>query len=693
MTDAVDQRRGIARKSRQLLPVLLRRWRPYAPVTLLTLALSAYTIRGVFAKCGHPAVPLDDAFIHFQYAKRLAGGHFFSYVDGDAYSSGATSLLWPLALAPFYLLGLRDLSIIWAAWLFGFVALGALAVETYRLALPLAGRAASIGAGAMVLSFGGYLWCAASGMEVVPLAWALAFGLRKSIEWGELRAAKRTEKHWRTLLAIALLAPLLRPEGALVSVMAFAVLASCPGPRPRALAVLALVGPLVVPTLNFLFTGRAASSTAIVKWLPGNPYYGHGAALASAVRDNVVLFFDNLLDGREWSAVFVPSGAKPYAIAALCAIPAAGFFRGRVLRAGLVFAMAAAILVPCTYFTFLWNRLRYLWPFAFAWFIGFSCLAASIGEIVALARPRWRLVAGVLSGLFAGALASRLGWTLDDLWSSASAIDRQQVALGRWAEATLAPNARIGVNDTGAISYLSERKTFDVVGLTTRGEAPFWVAGAGSRFEHYERLLRADPGRMPTHFIVYRHWMACDPVLGRELHEETVIDQTILGGATMTAYEARYDSLGSGDRPDAEHDPEPIDELDVADLESEKEHGYELGPARDVDDQVISYESGRRTIVDGARLHRTFDHFAFHGGRSGLPAVFVARLNAEAPTEVEASVGGATIGTALVTSGWTEVRFEVPARLVEARMPASVAARAGGRFGSAHYWLLPAVQR
>jgi hypothetical protein len=545
----------------------------------------------------------------------------------------------------------------------------------------------------MVLSFGGYLWCAASGMEVVPLAWALAFGLRKSIEWGELRAAKRTEKHWRTLLAISLLAPLLRPEGALVSIMAFALLASCPGPRPRATAVLALAGPLVVPTLNFLFTGRAASSTAIVKWLPGNPYYGHGAALASAVRDNVVLFFDNLLDGREWSAVFVPGGAKPYAIAALCAIPAAGFFRGRVLRAGLVFAMAAAILVPCTYLTFLWNRLRYLWPFAFAWFIGFSCLAASIGEIVALARPRWRLVAGVLSGLFAGALASRLGWTLDDLWSSASAIDRQQVALGRWAEATLAPNARIGVNDTGAISYLSERKTFDVVGLTTRGEAPFWVAGAGSRFEHYERLFRADPGRMPTHFIVYRHWMACDPVLGRELHEETVTDQTILGGATMTAYEARYDPLGSGDRPDAEHDPEPIDELDVADLESEKEHGYELGPSRDVDDQVISYESGRRTIVDGARLHRTVDHFAFHGGRSGLAAVFVARLNAEAPTEVEASVGGAAIGTALVTSGWTEVRFEVPARLVEPRMPVSVVARAGGRFGSAHYWLLPAVQR
>ena len=91
-------------------------------------------------------------------------------------------------------------------------------------------------------------------------------------------------------------------------------------------------------------------------------------------------------------------------------------------------------------------------------------------------------------------------------------------------------NARIGVNDTGAIGYLGHRKTFDVVGLTTPEEARYWVAGAGSRFEHYEKLYRSSPDRFPTHFIVYPHWMACDAVLGDELHDETVTDQTILGG-------------------------------------------------------------------------------------------------------------------------------------------------------------------
>src|SRR5262249_13411201 len=158
----------------------------------------------------------------------------------------------------------------------------------------------------MVLCFGGYLWCAASGMEVVPLAWALAFGLRKSIEWGEAPRAERTEQGWRTLLLLSLFAPLLRPEGALVSLVVLVVLAAFPGPRHRATALLAAVGVFVVPLLNLALTGRAASSTTVVKWLPGNPYYGHGEALVAAVRDNARLFFDTLIDGREWSAVYVP---------------------------------------------------------------------------------------------------------------------------------------------------------------------------------------------------------------------------------------------------------------------------------------------------------------------------------------------------------------------------------------------------
>jgi hypothetical protein len=670
----------------------------FAPVALATAALAAYTIRAVIARCGHPAVPLDDAFIHFQYAKRLSGGHFFSYVEGEGYSSGATSLLWPLLLAPFHAAGLDDLSIIWAAWGLGFFSLGALAVETYRLALPLVGRGASVGAAAMVPCFGGYVFGAASGMEVVPLALVLAFSLRQNIEWGELPREARTFRRRRLLLALAFLAPLLRPEGALVSIMTAATLLAF-APRERnepaksrdflrfGAAPLALAGALLVPLLHLALTGTVSSSTTIVKWLPGNPYYGHGAALIASVRDHVRIFFQTIIDGREWSAVYIPAGARPFALAALLAIPVAGRLRDRSLRAGLVLLMALGMLIPCTYLTFLWNRLRYLWPFAFAWFIGLACLARCVADAVAVFVPRFGLAAPVLSGIFAGALASHLGWTLDDLASSASAIDRQQVALGRWAKTALDPGARIGVNDTGAITYFSDLRTFDVVGLTTPGEARYWVAGAGSRFEHYERLMRSSPERLPTHFIVYPHWLGCETILGAELYRATVLDQTILGGTTMLAYTARYDALGSGELPRQTHGSALADVLDVADLESEAEHGYELGETRETENLALSYEDDGQEVADGARVRRGFDRFVMRG-REGSHYRLVGRFVASQSGAVEARIGNEKAATLeLMPVGFTETSFDIPDEMAGETMHITIVDTSGAGFGAAHYWL------
>jgi hypothetical protein len=668
----------------------LARWAPFAPAALVTGLLAGVAIQGVLAKCGHPAVPLDDAFIHFQYAKRLATGHFFSYTDGEGYSSGATSLLWPLALAPFYLAGLRDHAIAWGAWILSFAALFGLAVETYRLALKLAGRGAAIGAGAMVLSFGGYAWCAASGMEVVPLAWMLALAARQAVEWAEGEEGGRTVARRRAMIAVAFLLPLLRPEGMLGAAILAATLLAYPAPGEKPLlrgvfSLAACAGVAVVPLLNLALTGHTASSTTVVKWLPANPYYREWGTLVAAVRENARLFVTTLLDGREWSAVYVPSGARIIAVAGLFAIPLAGFVRGRRFRGAVVLVMALGMLIPCTYFTFLWNRLRYLWPFAFSWFIGLACLASLGGDLLTRIGAHFRSAGAVLSGVCAGAFASHLGWTLDDLATSASAIDRQQVALGLWARDHLEPGAVVGVNDTGAIAYFGGHPTFDVVGLTTPGEAPFWVAGAGSRWEHYERLHRASPERLPKYFIVYPVWMSCDALLGDSLHEATVTDQTILGGTTMTVYQAEYDLLGSGDEPAGPIAGDLIDELDVADLESEKAHAYELGMNRETDDLVESRDVEGRTIVDGARVRRSSDRFVV-AGKPGRELTAAARFLVDRPTRLTVAVEGTRVATLDARpDAWSEHTFVIPAGLASPAMHLTVQAE-GARFGSAHYW-------
>jgi hypothetical protein len=288
------------------------------------------------------------------------------------------------------------------------------------------------------------------------------------------------------------------------------------------------------------------------------------------------------------------------------------------------------------------------------------------------------------------------------------------VELGRWAKDNLPADAIIGVNDTGAIAYLSERVTFDVIGLTTQGEARYWVAGAGSRFEHYERLHASTPQRFPTHFIVYPHWMACEPVLGKRLHEASVHDQTILGGVTMVVYEARLDLLGSGARPvQLPMSGDLIDELDVADLESEEEHAYEIehggrGEANEVhtdflldvgwgdaqgDDEGEANDddsvSGSRVWADGGRFARTADRFVARL-RPGVQARAIARWVGSDDGEVEIVVESGSRVLATVRLGayrMQEDEFVVPADVASERTPIQVRAL-NGTFGSLHYWFL-----
>ena len=151
--------------------------------------------------------------------------------------------------------------------------------------------------------------------------------------------------------------------------------------------------------------------------------------------------FKTLLNGLIWSAEFLPSNAMPIAIMALIAIPIAGFQKRKLVRAAFVVAIALGMFVPCFYVTFLWNRLRYLWPFATGWLIGLACLASVLGEIATLVHPRARAGVPMLLGFFAGAFIVRLDWVIDDVANSARGIDQQHVKLGRWAR-TRSPRAR-----------------------------------------------------------------------------------------------------------------------------------------------------------------------------------------------------------------------------------------------------------
>jgi hypothetical protein len=625
---------------------------------------------------GVPAVPLDDAFIHFQYARALWEGRGLAFSPGAEPVAGATSLLWPLVLAVPYGLGLRAERIIWAAWALGFTALGLLGYETRRASARLLSDDGALAAEIMVLAFGGHLWFAASGMEVVPLAWLLMRTARRCADWLETPASERA---WpRELLVLAWVGPLLRPEGVLATLAVTLTLVAGARGRRRALAAAALAGGALPALLNGILTGSTTTTTALVKWLPLSPYYPTFGKLAHAVRANVELLFGTLLDGEVWSAIFLPQGSGLFLWFALPALVALGVERKALARSLLIAGVGAGMLLPTTYDSFLWNRLRYLWAFQAAWLIGVAALGDWVGIFFARLEPSLERVRLLFTGVVVGGLVSHTNWTLDDLATSANAIRQQQAALGHWAKDALPANAAIGVNDTGAIGYFSGRRIFDVVGLTTRGEARYWVAGTGSRFEHYERLGAA---QLPAIFVVYPEWFALPQLLGEYRTERRVPGATILGGETMVAYDADYSRLGSGARPVlAVHAAGLLDdELDVADLESEDAHGYELFDATALENVALE----RGVVVDGGRSNRVHERFELRlapGGR------LVARLGSEGGTELSVRAAGMPLGTwQLATDTAQEVELALPARLQNARVTVELEAR-GGRFTSLHYW-------
>jgi hypothetical protein len=333
----------------------------------------------------------------------------------------------------------------------------------------------------------------------------------------------------------------------------------------------------------------------------------------------------------------------------------------------------------------LWNRVRYIWPFAPAWFALVALLGRTLADVLSRLTARAEVLAVLVPALFAGALLGKLSWSLTDLATSARAIDHQQVTLGIWARDNLPANARLGVNDTGAIAYMSERTTFDVVGLTTESEARYWVAGAGSRYEHYERMPRE---KLPTHFIVYREWMACPPVLGAELFSATVLDQSILGGATKTVYAAEYDSLGRGSLPQGWIAETLVDEVDVSDLESEAAHRYFLG-ATDRNDNLVftDHAEGVGSVADGGRAERVEDRFDLEV-REQRALRLQARVVVDTPTRLIVSIDGAEVGTLEATPyGFSEPSVLLGPR-ASGTLHVTVRAEGDARFAALHYWLI-----
>ena len=136
---------------------------------------------------GEWSAPLDDVFIHFDYARATARGYPFQWSAGNGYSSGNTSLLYPFVLAA----GYRSASaaralMIWAG-IVACVSIFALLLAAARLFAPLR-RGRSTSRPLALFSLGALDWSLFSGMEV---AFFLGIWAARSVALRSTRAEPR----------------------------------------------------------------------------------------------------------------------------------------------------------------------------------------------------------------------------------------------------------------------------------------------------------------------------------------------------------------------------------------------------------------------------------------------------------------------------------------------------------------------
>ncbi|WP_394821878.1 hypothetical protein [Pendulispora albinea] len=749
-----------------------RRWPQYDGALYVLWAalctlLSARAFYGYMLKqtSGEWSAPLDDVFIHFDYARSTAEGHPFEWAAGNGYSSGNTSLSYPFVLAIGYLLGFtRERLMIWAAIVAAVSVFGVLLAARGLFLRHARGSGARLPDGTlrwmrmgsfllppMFLALGSLDWSLWSGMEVALYLATWACGLLAffAVDDSPARTAEAPHRTWLLGLAGAAIV-FTRPEGA-GTVAAFGLVAAWPVLRRRgwrpAVGLLLRAGLPAVLILalqtmaNHAFTGEYSANGAIVKLAVNNPFLTRADKISDYVFNLNYSIFRNL----EYHFTDVPALGFIVPTLALftLALP-------ETRRYGVLLWLQIALWLALTAFNgqVRWQNERYTMP-AVAWLL----IAGALG---ATALVRRRAKPSVLFVVVAGALAVqtigiatraantlpefRFAWVLALvagvalallflLWPLRAAcvvaglffayvhqepnyrgqkwffgrasrnIRDQHLVAGRWL-ARLKPK-RVLVGDAGALIYASERPGLDIIGLGGFHALPFARAGVHGLPATLELIERMPAMERPDVLAIYPTWWGVLPTWfsSEVLARFPVEGNVICGGYEDVIYRADWHLLGTGNQPRlVPSSPYPLtirDEVDVADLVSEKEHHYTFPtPAGGWTDMKILTDpaDGRLDLFDGGRRiseHRS-ESFVLRHLTPGKPATLIVRSAPDATSHVVVRAGGAPVGVLDLApaEGWVEQAIEIAADKVTETLAVTIDNDGPGDFIDYHVWVL-----
>ena len=510
------------------------------PVWLVAIVLLAAVAAAVWGTTLErmvtaPGFPLDDAWIHLQFARNLAEGHGFSFNAGVP-SSGSTAPLWTMLLAVPLAVGISPL---YAAKLLGLVLVGVTAIAaaalTNRLSASLGG---ALVAGLSVAIAPRLVWSGLSGMEV-PLYTALT--LLAVLAYLDAADAARRGIGWAVWAGLAAWA---RPETLVVGgVLAIAWLAA--GSRDALTGRLRAAWWQPLAVLAMLFVAFAAFNL----WVGGKPlpntfyakHYGMGTAaslaegrLGDATLDLVrypVNFLGDLVWWLSGHGGLLFGAALPGALLLLGLAGPEGRRGGWTVLAILIATpIAKGIVAPQP--IMLVHDGRYILHLLVL------CLVVCACGVVLLARQVSRPV--IVWALAAAGLVQIAGATYSAMETYAAEvrnINDLQVRTGRWLAAHTSTDARVATNDIGAIAFFSRRFVLDTEGLVTPDA--IW----DKRMWRIDRFLARSK---PDVVVIFPEWYPYLAERGQFLHEVSRVSapKVIAGGESLVIFRTPWTRPG-----------------------------------------------------------------------------------------------------------------------------------------------------
>ncbi len=463
---------------------------------ILALGLAASCITGsrAFQKNGTNGFPLDDPWIHLQFAKNLHDYGHYSYYKAEMVTSGSTSPLYTLILTLGFFVTTNEMLL---SYVLGVCFLLLAASYMFKLASrQFGGNPVYACLGAFLVVLEPRLQCAALwGMEttlfvMLLLAVVYHYSARQSVLLGIAAGLLIWTRPEAVILFMALGIDIAYHRWAVKPARTKLTRTTTPSSMRWLLvpALILAVSALAYFGFNLILSGSILPNTFAAKI----KYYAGGG------RNFPASVFHFVMEGH-WRVVF-PLAAAGAILSVLARA---------VRRQENPFLVS--LLWPTGLFLAYWWKLPYLYQYGrymmpllpFLMLLGIS----GFDEVLKLARratrdrvPQWgMLIARLLLALAVGAQLVVVSWQVRDVYADhCRYISDRQVKTAKWIKEHLPEDAVVATHDIGAIAYYSERKIVDMVGLVS----PEMKATIGKPAELVRRLEE----KHATHVAVLRSW-------------------------------------------------------------------------------------------------------------------------------------------------------------------------------------------